>query len=98
MGKRAGTDIGAVLGMTEDEIRNANIEANTATIQWATQMLRGMREDDAVFSAATLDVIRDVAEIAVSEEDADTRTRRVAELVMRFERTLESRPHGQVPS
>jgi len=92
MGKRAGTDIGGRLGMTEDEIRVANIAANTATIQWATQQLRQMREDSAVFNAATLDLIRDVAAIAVSDDDARTRTRLVSELVARFEHSLTTSP------
>jgi hypothetical protein len=44
-----------------------------------TQQVREMREDAAVFNAATLDLIRDVASIAVSDDDAETRNRLVAE-------------------
>lgn len=76
--------------MTEDQIRVANVEANTATIKWATRQLREMREEATAWNAATLDFIRDVAAIAVSDDDAVTRNRLVSEKVRAFEQTLET--------
>jgi hypothetical protein len=70
--------------------RVAEVEATTEQIREAVRALRRAREDSQGWYAATAALVSEIAQIAVSNADQDTRVRLVTEAADTFEKAAMS--------